>query len=167
MDNHNGSPCEHCGAWVEDGTSHKCYSEFVYDEKAWQFTVQGEPLILVSAHCDNRVLHSPGYCNYCDQEGAEAQQQRLRLGVSFTNQPDRGKYPDPALTFRDEESINGWGGNQPHGDGVTEEDIEHFAEIERPSSRAFYGDTKQRHGEIRPGLKHVPGTPWWRRIFRR
>jgi hypothetical protein len=180
----NGRTCPDCNGWIQDGVAHKCYDGYVYSEPAWKFMVEGEELLLIQVHCDNRVLHSPGYCSYCDDHGEEAQRQRLRLGVSFTNQPDRGKYPCPALTSRSEESINGWGGNQPHGPGVPQEDIDHFAEIERPSSHLMYGDTRARHAgsenpwgfpeeAIRPGDKTVPGgdvtwdEPWWKRIFRR
>lgn len=127
---------------------------FQYNHDTHSYHVDFEDLILVNAHCDNRVLHGPGECEYCDKY-PEAQQQRMDLGVLFTGEIGPGQeqygvgyYPCPAEHARGTESLYAWGGNQPHGEGVTDAQIEHYAEIERPVSQMFYGDTKQRHGYV-------------------
>lgn len=99
-------------------------------------------LIYVPAHCDNRVLHSPGYCKYCDAY-PKAQKRRIDLGVDFTDEtPGTRTRPCPALSERSWEDINGWGGNQPAGPGVSNNDRMELKKVERFSSKAFYGDRK-------------------------
>lgn len=47
-------------------------------------------------HCDQRILHAPGECKYCD---AEPQGQALRLawGIAFTDyEPEGDELPCPA-----------------------------------------------------------------------
>lgn len=58
-------------------------------------------------HCDSRVLHAPGECEYCDHY-PEEQQERINQGINFT-----GHGPDPASSFRSVETINLWPGNRP------------------------------------------------------
>lgn len=118
---------------------------YEYDNDKFTYKVGEEQLILVPAHCDSRVLHGPGHCEYCDKY-PEAQQQRLRLSVAFTDEPDNWvTFPDPATDARGTESLYGWGGNQPHGAGVSEDEIDYFERIERPVSQMFYGPTRERH----------------------
>lgn len=96
-------------------------------------------LIFVQAHCDSRVLHAPGECEYCD-EYPKAQQRRIDLGVNFTSDnPDPNLKPCPAIQERDWYKINGWAGNQPFREDMTDEDAEYFDYIERGESKWFYG----------------------------
>lgn len=47
-------------------------------------------------HCDTRVLHKPGDCEYCDRH-PEWQLLRKRWGIAFTGeQPLAGQLPCPA-----------------------------------------------------------------------
>lgn len=62
-------------------------------------------------HCDSRVLHAPGECEYCDLY-PEMQAERVDAGVNFTGHDDRGKAPCPATQVRSLETINRWPGNR-------------------------------------------------------
>jgi hypothetical protein len=64
-------------------------------------------------HCDQRILHQPGECSYCDQY-AEWQELRTMWGIAFTGHPETGVIPDPADTARPPDSPSDhrqWGGN--------------------------------------------------------
>jgi hypothetical protein len=64
-------------------------------------------------HCDSRVLHAPGECQYCDQLPLW-QALRVLWGICFTGyEPDLAKkeLPCPATVHRPLELINRWGGN--------------------------------------------------------
>lgn len=63
-------------------------------------------------HCDSRVLHAPGACEYCDMY-PEEQALRDREGTNFTGQADPKKKPCPATAARSVENINKWPGNRP------------------------------------------------------
>ena len=41
------------------------------------------PIIMQFPHCDQRVLHAPGECEYCDRR-PEWQELRLAWGIAFT-----------------------------------------------------------------------------------
>lgn len=71
-------------------------------------------------HCDQRILHAPGQCEYCDLS-PEMQEMRLAWGVCFTGfQPD---YVNtwvmcPADVARPTNSASDhrqWPGNTPEG----------------------------------------------------
>lgn len=64
-------------------------------------------------HCDNKVLHAPGQCEYCD-EHPDWQHLRQVWGICFTGEPNPNKIPCPAEQARPLESINKWGGNAPN-----------------------------------------------------
>jgi hypothetical protein len=67
-------------------------------------------------HCDPRVLHAPGECNYCDKHG-EWQALRIAWGVTFTGyEPDIGEVPDPATLNRPVKTIEKWPGNRSYID---------------------------------------------------
>lgn len=73
-------------------------------------------------HCDQRVLHAPGECQYCD-EHPEWQALRIAWGIAFTGyepEPDKKELPDPATVMRPVSTINRWGGNvpKPKDDGL-------------------------------------------------
>lgn len=98
-----------------------------------------DQLIYINAHCDSAVLHSPGKCEYCDKY-PEAQQTRIDLGVRFTDDIiEDDRIPCPAIAKRSHKSVDGWGGNQPKGSGVSGAEIEYYESVERPSSKMFYG----------------------------
>lgn len=107
-----------------------------------------DELIYVQAHCDSRVLHAPGVCEYCDHH-PEAQQRRIDLGVNFTSDtPDPNLLPCPAMEARGWQSLNGWGGNQPHNVDMSDEEIDALDAIERPVSKMFYGTLRERLGRL-------------------
>lgn len=61
-------------------------------------------------HCDSRVLHKPGTCEYCDQFPVY-QYYREALGINFTGGTDIELLPCPAEVERPIETIERWGGN--------------------------------------------------------
>jgi hypothetical protein len=63
-------------------------------------------------HCDQRVLHSPGQCTYCDMYPAK-QQSRIEQKVNFTGQAFEGLSPCPADLARGIGQAHGWVGNRP------------------------------------------------------
>ena len=63
-------------------------------------------------HCDARVLHAPGECEYCDAH-PEWQALRFAWAIAFTGyEPDGTELPDPATHARGLDSMNKWGGNR-------------------------------------------------------
>lgn len=65
-------------------------------------------------HCDQRILHAPGECTFCD-EHPEWQALRLNWGIAFTGwEPDLDKkeLPCPASHARGETG-RAWIGNIP------------------------------------------------------
>ncbi len=68
------------------------------------------PYIGQFPHCDQRVLHAPGECVYCDSHGLW-QALRIAWGIAFTGyEPDGTELPDPATHARGD-SVNKWRGN--------------------------------------------------------
>lgn len=94
-------------------------------------------LPLVNAHCDQRVLHSPGECEYCDAY-PEAQRYRSENNIAFTGHMALGIKPCPADAARPKGSPSDhrrWGGNKPtSAQGDPSWPVETFA------SRVMYGD---------------------------
>jgi len=69
-------------------------------------------------HCDQRVLHAPGECEYCDCH-AEWQALRVAWGIAFTNyEPEGSELPCPANHARGD-GVNRWGGNVAKPKGCT------------------------------------------------
>ena len=96
-------------------------------------------LTFPQAHCDNRVLHSPGYCEYCDRHPDEQEYRKLN-NIAFTDEEDIGdKYPCPARQVRTKESLDSWAGNQPHREDFTIQEKQYYANIQSNSSLAMYG----------------------------
>lgn len=61
-------------------------------------------------HCDQRILHAPGECKYCD-EHSDWQVLRARWGIAFTGYEPEGKeLPCPADYARGNSHKN-WYGN--------------------------------------------------------
>lgn len=65
-------------------------------------------------HCDDKVLHAPGECQYCDHY-PEAQEQRIRDLVNFTGHYAVGFALCPSEERRSLQTIEAWPGNQPTG----------------------------------------------------
>lgn len=64
-------------------------------------------------HCDQRVLHAPGECEYCDAYPTW-QEARQMWGIAFTGHPPQeGELPCPSEVHRDLDTINRWPGNRP------------------------------------------------------
>lgn len=62
-------------------------------------------------HCDQRVLHAPGECQYCDKH-SEWQMLRQAWGIAFTGyDPEGTELPCPANHARGD-SVNKWYGNR-------------------------------------------------------
>lgn len=64
-------------------------------------------------HCDQRVLHSPGTCKYCD-EYPEWQDARNMWDINFTGEHDPNKTLCPSEAKRDIDTIERWPGNRPY-----------------------------------------------------
>lgn len=65
-------------------------------------------------HCDSRVLHAPGFCEYCDRY-SDWQNLRRMWKINFTGQTIPGNIPCPSETRRPLDVINRWQGNRPNG----------------------------------------------------
>jgi hypothetical protein len=66
-------------------------------------------------HCDPRVLHSFGECEFCDLH-PEWQELRVAWGIAFTGwEPDENELQDPATVARPLDVVNKWGGNRAVG----------------------------------------------------
>lgn len=63
-------------------------------------------------HCDARVLHAPGECEFCDLH-PDWQEYRERSGINFTGHEEEGLAPCPSTYFRSLDNINRWPGNRP------------------------------------------------------
>lgn len=62
-------------------------------------------------HCDQRILHAPGECRYCD-EYPDWQEVREVQRINFTGHHDPDRAPDPAEHARSLETIERWPGNR-------------------------------------------------------
>lgn len=62
-------------------------------------------------HCDSRILHSPGACEYCDQY-PEWQQARVVWRMNFSDTSDPELLPCPSTTTRSAAVRDLWGGNK-------------------------------------------------------
>lgn len=61
-------------------------------------------------HCDSKVLHAPGKCEFCDKY---PEAQRMLDKINFTGESDPDKTPCPSTLRRPLETINQWPGNRP------------------------------------------------------
>lgn len=76
-------------------------------------------------HCDERVLHAPGECVFCDAHPA-VQKAREFAGVNFTGHTDPDKAPCPSDAVRGVAGAHVWGGNHPatmYSDGSLEPSV--------------------------------------------
>jgi hypothetical protein len=72
-----------------------------------------EPSEIKYPHCDQRVLHAPGECKYCDQY-SDAQNERMAEGINFTGHQEPDLLPCPSDSARGLGGAHVWGGNRPH-----------------------------------------------------
>jgi hypothetical protein len=67
---------------------------------------------LVFPHCDQRILHAPEECKYCDMQ-PEWQELRQAWGIAFTGyEPEDKELPCPADYARGD-AHKQWPGNRP------------------------------------------------------
>ncbi len=66
-------------------------------------------------HCDSKILHAPGDCEYCDKQ-PEWQELRQLWGIGFTGHSDEegNVTPCPSELVRPLSVINRWPGNVAH-----------------------------------------------------
>lgn len=77
------------------------------EPKAFVFPIQ-------FPHCDPRVLHAPGECEFCDKHD-EWQALRMAWGIAFTGwepDPEKKELPCPA-NFARGDKCQIWPGNKP------------------------------------------------------
>lgn len=71
-------------------------------------------------HCDQRILHAPGECEFCDRH-PKWQELRVTWGIAFSGHaPEHGQTACPADTavlFGERGDYNQWGGNRPWLEG--------------------------------------------------
>ena len=67
-------------------------------------------------HCDQRILHAPGECQYCDAHPGW-QELRASWHIAFSGHaPEHGETACPAdlaVLFGERGNYNCWGGNRP------------------------------------------------------
>jgi hypothetical protein len=81
----------------------------VYPKKFDDFTKRLKEI----PHCDQRVLHAPGECAYCDAH-PEWQELRQLWGIAFTNyEPEGNELPCPSDKARGTGGAHVWSGNVP------------------------------------------------------
>lgn len=72
-------------------------------------------------HCDQRILHAPGECEFCDQ-APEWQELRKAWNIAFSgHNPAEGQTACPAdlaVMYRERSDYNQWPGNRP-AEGTT------------------------------------------------
>lgn len=77
-------------------------------------------------HCDQRVLHRPGTCRYCD-EHPEMQATRMIWGIAYTGEsPKVGELPCPSDAIRGQAGAHVWLGNQPEQLGESPAQLIHW-----------------------------------------
>lgn len=67
----------------------------------------------MAVHCDPNVLHAPGKCKFCDEFGANLQQDRINRGINFTGEYDKNKEGCPSELRRPLDYIERWPNNRP------------------------------------------------------
>lgn len=74
--------------------------------------------IFLFPHCDQRVLHAPGECEFCDRH-PEWQALRAAWGICFTGYaPEGTELPCPADHARPDGAAERWSGNRAHAPGA-------------------------------------------------
>lgn len=79
----------------------------------------GGDMVLIGSfpHCDQRILHAPGECEYCDAH-PEWQELREAWGIAYTGyQPEGKELPCPADNARPGGLCEQWTGNKARPNG--------------------------------------------------
>ena len=63
-------------------------------------------------HCDPRILHPPGECEYCDNSGLQEIRRAWDMNFTTKNQ-DKKKSLCPAIKYRGLENCESWPRNRP------------------------------------------------------
>lgn len=64
-------------------------------------------------HCDPRVLHAPGKCQFCDLH-PEWQVLRQTWAINFTGEHKAGKLVCPSEQARSLDTVEAWPGNRAY-----------------------------------------------------
>lgn len=67
-------------------------------------------------HCDQRILHAPGTCVYCDKY-PDWQEHRETAGINFSNTNDPDRVACPSTQTRTAEVRDMWPNNRAHPNG--------------------------------------------------
>lgn len=116
--------------------------------------------IKIFPHCDPRILHAPGECEFCDKH-SDWQALRQIWGITFTGYEPEGKeLPDPATHIRGFDNANAWCGNKAKsrliasgGDGR----CQYIRDIDTPGAQELWqcylsnGHTGDHEPESGPG----------------
>lgn len=132
-------------------------------------------ILTVYPHCDARILHAPGECEYCDKY-PKWQKLREGWGIAFTgheptSEEHRKQLPCPADYNRPPESEadhRHWGGNRaaPPGEKPVGRDGMGYAVYEADLSLPASSVKWPVGSDIRPGDEHVPRGGGSRRRMR-
>jgi hypothetical protein len=85
-------------------------------------------------HCDSRVLHAPGECEFCDRH-PDWQELRVVWGINFTGHYVPNRQPCPAEQARPLNVINRWPGNVPETPERKEERRQEMRELKQTLER--------------------------------
>lgn len=95
-------------------------------------------------HCDQRILHAPGECKFCD-DCSLLQFMRQMWGINFTghhdmeNEHGHPMSPCPAEVARPLELLNRWHGNTPK----TEKQLKEQDEAFEQTVKKFFEDKEE------------------------
>ncbi len=84
--------------------------------------------ILQFPHCDPRILHAPGECEFCDYH-PEWQALRKAWGISFTGHLDKSMIPCPADLARGDLHQR-WPGNIAETDEIKDSREKYWKHLE-------------------------------------
>ena len=109
-------------------------------------------------HCDSRVLHQKGECQYCDAH-EEWQELRTAWGINFTGyhlkktEQDTPMLPCPSEIARPLNAINRWDGNVPFKNGQVNSDAPMF------QGQIVLHDARVRRVLTYPQGRQIPDRP--------
>ncbi|SRR5258708_24877162 len=96
-------------------------------------------------HCDSKILHKPGECEYCDGH-PDWQELRTLWNVNFTGHYDLDKMLCPAEQYRDKSVMDQWSGNgartKEQNDAYYKKMEEEIADALKAIEKAEAGDKK-------------------------
>lgn len=88
-------------------------------------------------HCDSKILHAPGVCEFCDMH-PEWQELREYWGINFTGEYKLDKTPCPAELARSLDTINKWHGNVPETAQTKKERDRYFERLNRLTNEVLH-----------------------------